>query len=323
MQQHVVARRRLPHAAAFYHVSLSVRGKQSLQKPEPITAAFSVRQELQWGCRGIATGTQDNTRFENVIVPLLRAFFAHNGHCEVPQGYKVTAEHLAAAGLSSSDCKIGFGLGKSLLQMETRGAYDIEARTDRQALLDAITSEGLEIENRFERIFMALQWFKASEGHMEVPKELVLDEAQCREAGLPEHIKGFRLGHTVDHIRSSGTFVHIAARRTQLDSIGFIWDAEQHYFDSHFIPALGWFKATERHMEVPKELVLDEAQCREAGLPKHVKQFRLGHTIDQIRRYGMYVHVAARQRQLDIIGFTWERNDIVDRMRGISGCPSK
>ena len=73
----------------------------------------------------MATGTQDNTRFENVIVPLLRAYFTQNGHCEVPNGYKVTAEHLAAAELSSSDCKIGFGLGKSLLNIETKGAYDI------------------------------------------------------------------------------------------------------------------------------------------------------------------------------------------------------
>ena len=76
--------------------------------PEAITADFSVRQELQWGCRGLATGTQDIGQFENKIEPLLRAFFTRKGHCEVPNDYKVTAEHLAAASLSSSNCKIGF-----------------------------------------------------------------------------------------------------------------------------------------------------------------------------------------------------------------------
>ena len=122
----LVARGRLPLAAVCNYVSLSARGRQSLQKPPAeITAAFSVRQELQWGCRGLATGTQPSERFENVIEPLLRAFFTRNGHCEVPNDYKVTAEHLAAADLSSSDCKIGFGLGKSLLDIETRGAHDI------------------------------------------------------------------------------------------------------------------------------------------------------------------------------------------------------
>ena len=103
--------------------------------------------------------------------PLLRAYFTHNGHCEVPDGYKVTAEHLAAADLTSSDCKIGFGLGHSLLQIETKRAYDIGSRTDRQAALVAINCDWAG-ERRFERIVMALQWFQASEGRMEVPKEV-------------------------------------------------------------------------------------------------------------------------------------------------------
>merc|ERR1712166_1631060 len=186
-----------------------VRGRESFQKP--ITAAFSVHQELQWGCRGLATGTQDNTRFENVILPLLRAFCELEGHCEVPNNYKVTAKHLAAADLGSSDCKIGFGLGMSLQQIETRGAFDMEARTDRQAALDAIDCDWAG-ERRFKRIVMALKWYQAIEGHMDLPYELVLDEAQCAEAGMPKHVKEFRLGQTVGSIRSRGDYVHVAAR---------------------------------------------------------------------------------------------------------------
>ena len=178
-----------------------------MQKPpEAITAAFSVRQELQWGCRGFATGKQHIGRFENIIVPLLRAFYELEGHCEVPNAYKVTAEHLAAADLSSTDCKVGFGLGISLQQIETKGTHDMEARTDRQAALDAIDCDWAG-ERRFERIVMALHWFQAIEGHMEVPARLVLDEAQCAKAGMPEHVKEFRLGQTVNHIRHYGQFV--------------------------------------------------------------------------------------------------------------------
>ena len=109
------------HAARSY-ISLSAPGRKSLQK---LPEATNFPTLLQWGCRALATGTQDNTRFENVILPLLRAFYELEGHCEVPTDYKVTAEHLAAADLTSSDCKIGFGLGKSLLNIETKGAYDI------------------------------------------------------------------------------------------------------------------------------------------------------------------------------------------------------
>merc|ERR1712166_244948 len=94
-----------------------------------------------------------------------------------------------------------------------------------------------------------------------------------------------------------GVFVHTAARRTQLDSIGFIWDHYQHQFDHHVLPALQWFKASEGHMEVPEKLVLDEAQCREAGMPEHVKEFRLGQTVDTIRSRGDYVQTEDPSRQ--------------------------
>ena len=229
-------------------------------------------------------------------MPLLRAFYELEGHCEVPNTYKVTAEHLAAADLSSSDCKIGFGLGMSLQQIETKGSYDIDARTDRQAALDAIGCDWAG-EGRFKRIVMALQWFEASEGHMEVPDKLELDKAQCAEAGMPERVKEFRLGGTVNSIRSRGDYVHIAARRTQLDSMGFIWDHNQHLFDHHVLPALQWFKASEGHMEVPKKLVLDEVQCREAGMPAHVTEFRLGQTVNTIRSHGIFVQTNALNRQ--------------------------
>merc|ERR1740117_1225627 len=150
---------------------------------------------------------------------------------------------------------------------------------------------------------------------MDLPQELVMDKTQCAEAGLPEHIKEFRLGQVVSSIRSKGIFVHVAARRTQLDSIGFIWDANQHQFDHHVLPALQWFQASEGHMEVPKRLVLDEAQCREAGLPEHIKEFRLGKTVDHIRHDGQFVQTEDPNRQaqcaenkekIDSTNFIWD-----------------
>ena len=155
-------------------------------------------------------------------------------------------------------------------------------------------------------VLPALQWFKATEGHMEVPKKLVLDEAQCREAGLPEHVKEFRLGKTVDHIQYRGAFVQTeepnrqaqyAVNRETLESTNFIWDASQHRFDCYIKPAVSWFKASKGHMEVPDKLVLDEAQCRKAGLPEHVKEFRLGKTVSAIRHHGQFVQTKDLNRQ--------------------------
>ena len=273
-----IARARLRRAAACTYRTLSAPGRQLLQllkPPEAISLMWAVRQQLQWGCRGFATGKPENTQFETVIAPLLRAYYNREGHCEVPDGYKVTTEHLAAADLTSSDCRIGFRLGKSLRQIETRGAHDVWARHDRQAALDAIGCDWTG-ERRFQRIVMALHWFKANEGHMEVVPPCLLDEEQCREAGMPMHVKEFRLGKTVDSIQDFGIFVQTtdpsreakcAARRRQLNGIGFIWYMFQHRFECYVLPALRWFGASEGHMEVPPKLVLDEAQCREAGLP--------------------------------------------------------
>ena len=100
---------------------------------------------------------------------------------------RATAEHLAAANLTSSGCKIGFGLGNNLQQIATNGAHGMEARTDRQAALDATDCDWDE-ERSFERIVMALQWFQVSECHMDLPPNFVLDETQCAEAGMPEHV---------------------------------------------------------------------------------------------------------------------------------------
>ena len=293
---HLAARARVPNTACFY-VSLMARGRQSLCKPPAaITATFSVGQQLQWGCRGFASGKQGNTSFEKVILKLLESYYQREGHCDVPGGYTVTAKDLAAADLTRSDCKIGFRLGRSLQYIQLKGTFDMDTRPDRQAALDAINCDWTG-ERRFQRIITALQWFEATEGHMEVPKELVLDKAQCNEAGLPHHITKFRLGVTVDNIRGGHLVqttdlrrkVRYDARRSQLDSIGFIWDHDQHRFDHHVMPALHWFKATEGHMDVPLKLVMDKQQCSEAGLPTHITEFRLGETVDNIRTRGDFV----------------------------------
>ena len=140
---------------------------------------------------------------------------------------------VSAAG---SECKIGFWLGRSLQQIETKGAHNIEARTDRQAALDVVDCDWTG-ERRLERIVMALQWFKASESHMEVPLKLVLDEAQCREAGLPEHVTEFRLGSTDDGIRHRGDFVQIENPRREAQHA-----ANKHWLGVHLDKDWLWAK---------------------------------------------------------------------------------
>ena len=57
---------------------------------------------------------------------------------------------------------------------------------------------------------MALQWFQTTEGHMEVPQELVLDEEKCREAGILHMSRSSDWGALSKTSGSgSGTYVHV------------------------------------------------------------------------------------------------------------------
>jgi hypothetical protein len=107
-------------------------------------------------------------------------------------------------------------------------------------------------------------------------------------------------------IRSQGSFVQTedpsrqarcVANKETLDSTNFIWDAKQHRFDCYIKPAVSWFKALEGHAKVPKQLVLDEMQCRNAGLPEHVTEFRFGGTVSHIRNRGDFVQTQDLNRQ--------------------------
>jgi hypothetical protein len=83
--------------------------------------------------------------------------------------------------------------------MWTRGDSDIDSREDRREALEDIDCD-YSGERRFQwilkyvfdtQLMPALKYFGQTEGHMDVPRRYVLNEEQCRTAGLPEHIKEF------------------------------------------------------------------------------------------------------------------------------------
>ena len=165
---------------------------------------------------------------------------------------------------------------------------------------------------RFKWIVSSLGWYKrANRGSMDVPALFMMDAEDCAAAGLPEHVKHFRLGHTVKRIRDQGA--HVSGRPDNwrvLDDMGFLWGeaiAAQHRFDTVVVPAVGWFKrANKGSMDVPAHFVMDAADCAAAGLPEHVNQFRLGYTVKKIRDAGAYVSGRPDNlNQLDAMGVLW------------------
>ena len=108
-----------------------------------------------------------------------------------------------------------FRLGQVIDTIRSQGVFAQTEDPSREAQY-AANKEKLDTTNfiwdpyqhRFDcYIKPAVSWFKVSEGHAKVPTKLVLDEAQCRKGGLPEHVTEFRLGQTVHNIRYRGDFV--------------------------------------------------------------------------------------------------------------------
>ena len=88
-----------------------------------------------------------------------------------------------------------------------------------------------------------------------------------------------------------------AANKETLDSTNFIWDHKQHRFDFYMKPAMSWFKASEGHSKVPQKSLMDEVQCRNAGLPEHATEFRLGRAVHNIRYRGDFLQTKDVKRK--------------------------
>jgi hypothetical protein len=251
-------------------------------------------------------------QFDHHVLPALQWFKASEGHMEVTQEFVLDKAQCREAGLPKHVKE--FRLGRTVNSIRSMGIFVQTEDPSRQTQyaenkekLDSTNFIWDHLQHRFDcYIKPAVSWFKASKGHAKVPTKLVLDEAQCREAGLPEHVTEFRFGQTVNHIRNRGDFVQTedpsrqaqyAANKEKVDSTNFIWDHYQHRFDRYIKPAVSWFKASEGHTKVPTKLVLDEAQCRKAGLPEHATEFRLGQTVSNIRYRGDFVQTPDPSRE--------------------------
>ena len=93
------------------------------------------------------------------------------------------------------------------------------------------------------------------------------------------------------HPRAKGAFVsERPGNRARLDEVGFVWDSHQHTFETVVVPALEWYgREHDGGMNVPLLYVMFETECRAAGLPAHVSEYRVGRAMDRIRFRGNFV----------------------------------
>ena len=172
----------------------------------------------------------------------------------------------------------------------------------------------------FEAVFLPLlQAFHAREGHPDVPAAYKVTVADAAAAGVPVEVwVGYSLGRAAGLIWAQGAFVSSTAkgaekkaalfgrRRAKLATINFDTDGARRF--GWVVLAQEWYgREHQGDMDVLRYYVMGAAECRAAGLPAHVSEFRLGQTVATIRSHKHFVSGRPGNRaRLDEVGFVWE-----------------
>ena len=152
----------------------------------------------------------------------LLQFWNAEGHCKVPQGFKLN----------------GFKLG---LWVRTQRQAQNDMSSERKQRLDDIGFIWNTHAKAWEEGFSKLLQFKEAEGHVNVPQRYNLD--------------AFKLGQWVGTQRRHKDDMSSESRQ-RLDDIGFLWDPLSETWEEGFSKLLQ-FKEAEGHVNVPQRYNLD------------------------------------------------------------------
>eukprot|EP01062_Namystynia_karyoxenos_P023873 TRINITY_DN19259_c0_g1_i1.p1 TRINITY_DN19259_c0_g1~~TRINITY_DN19259_c0_g1_i1.p1 ORF type:complete len:994 (+),score=145.45 TRINITY_DN19259_c0_g1_i1:105-3086(+) len=231
-------------------------------------------EEHGWNARDPQTPpTQSAERWEQVIKPALQAFFATQGHLDVPQ------RHVSPDGVR---------LGATVHSMRSKGAYlNVDGGKERLEWLRSMgwdnQSPAVKVHRRgetrmrlrWEELQRALVHYSERHGHLAVPQHYVDAD------GLP-------LGRAVNSMRTHGTHLKDKVDRAQwLESMG--WKAELPW-ESTLQPALQGFHEQHGHLQVPRMHVTTD------GLA-------LGRVVYDMRTKGTHLN-SERLRWLEDRGWT-------------------
>jgi len=177
--------------------------KPSFKKP---SASFASSSGTASTPAPAVYASRDPKRFEAVVLPLIRAFVAREGHCDVPFQFRVDKELAMAAGVHETEVGMSLGRCLSLVQGQHHYLLDKKLRAGRIAALRELGFDPTD-ETRWQRVLAALRWYKAETGTADVRRETVLGAKQLAEAGLPPHLAPFRLGKLMNNIRDRGDYI--------------------------------------------------------------------------------------------------------------------
>mmetsp|Transcript_26212 Transcript_26212/g.61598 ORF Transcript_26212/g.61598 Transcript_26212/m.61598 type:complete len:573 (-) Transcript_26212:894-2612(-) len=237
-----------------------------------------------------ASGSGIEIPFE-LTLRALRAFRDEHSHLAMPRRY------LVPESASYPPEWRGLDLAGTVYTMRWWQGH-VRDRPDRVGELNRIGFVWQRLQPEWNLVLESLIVYRSLHGNVLVPSTFAVPYGDDR---WPESCWGIALGSSVYKIRNRGD--HLGgrnpsawSRRSQLDALGFVWDADEARF-SRFRAALEWFGRLEQRRDrnhhsggalmVPSRFVVPQSDAD--AWPEDLRGYRLGERCAQVRQKELYV----------------------------------
>jgi hypothetical protein len=246
----------------------------------------------------------------NVTMNALLAYHAQHGDLAMPRRYVVPELEAYPSEFH------GLDLSSTVYNMNWWQDH-VKQRPERVAALNKLGFVWQRLQPEWNTVLEALITYSSISGHVLVPNKFVVPHG---ERDWPMATWGIPLGNCVCRMRTRNDFLrgaNAAARRDQLDGLGFVWDVQEHRFHK-FYEALRIFAQLRSvgasgqlvrdripPLQVPSYFVVPESP----DWPPELWGFPLGAKCTAVRQKEVYIKgKPERQIMLDELGFHWSGN---------------
>ena len=269
--------------------------------PDEHNATLSRRSH---GAIGDAVG-RDLTSYESAL-GVLRSYHSVHGDLVVPRRYVVPADDRFPQAWH------GVLLACTVYNMKWWQEH-VKQKPERVSQLNELGFVWERLQSEWNLVLEALVTFSLLHGHVLVPCKFVVP----RTSDWSKATWGIPLGDCVYRIRARNDFLrssYAAARRDQLDGLGFVWDVHEHRYRTfyralrHFAQLNGagvFSEGRNKPLRVPSTYTVPRTE----EWPTGVWGYPLGARCVAIRQKQLYIKDKPyRRAMLDELGFHWSGN---------------
>ena len=244
----------------------------------------------------------------HITIAALRNYHTLHGDLVLPRRYIVPT----AQGFPSE--WVGLDLAATVYTMKW---WKRNIRTEETKRVSELNNLGFlweRLQPEWNIVLEALITYHALHSHVMVPNKFVVPYGSFQ---WPKATWGIPLGNCVYRIRSRNDFLHGSSsysRRSQLDSLHFVWDAHEQSFLKFFAILRHYAKLTKTGKFTPpgiptkplKVPATFKVPANDDRWPKELWNYQLGAKCIAVRQKELYVKDKPRRRRmLEELGFRW------------------